>query len=159
MRAASCAAWPEPRCADPGLGDAGGHDAGRPAGLRGPARRRYEAFLDDLATQGCAAMGYRLTGPDPLPRLCVQHLRAQDRVVVAFPAVDQAWILLVGPHHDDDPGRNVYDLLYQLAGVAPPEQARRTKPPCCDEQTSTPPPIAANELDTLVDSARRLVRQ
>jgi len=43
--------------------------------------------------------------------------------------------------------------------VAPPEQARRTKPPCCDEQTSTPPPIAFNELDTLVDSARRLVRQ
>jgi len=126
-------------------------------GLRGPARRRYEAFLDDLAAQGCAAMGYRLTGPDPLPRLCVQHLWAQDRVVVAFPAVDQAWILLVAPHRDDDPGRNVYDLLYQLAGVTPPEQARRTKPPCCDEQTSTPPPIAATELDTLVDSARRLV--
>jgi len=128
-------------------------------GLRGPARRRYEAFLDDLAAQGCAAMGYRLTGPDPLPRLCVQHLRAQDRVVVAFPAVDEAWILLVAPHRDADPGRNVYDLLYQLAGVAPPEQARRTKPPCCDEQTSTPPPIAVTELDTLVDSARRLVGQ
>lgn len=128
-------------------------------GLRGLARRRYEAFLDDLAARGCAAMGYRLTGPDPLPRLCVQHLRAQDRVVVAFPAVDEAWILLVGPHRVDDPGRNVYDLLYQLAGVARPEQARRTKPPCCDEQGSTPPPIGFDELDTLVDSARRLVRR
>jgi len=36
-------------------------------GLRGPGRRKYEAFLDDLAAQGCAAMGYRLSGPDPLP--------------------------------------------------------------------------------------------
>jgi len=91
-------------------------------GLRGPARRRYEAFLDDLAAQGCAAMGYRLSGPDPLPRLCVQHLRAQDRVVVAFPAVDEAWILLVAPHRNDDPGRNVYDLLYQLAGWRHPSR-------------------------------------
>ena len=129
------------------------------AGLRGPARRVYEAFLDDLAAQGCAAMGYRLTGPDPLPRLCVKHLRAQDRVVVAFSAVGQAWALLVGPHRDDDPGRNVYDLLYQLAGVQPPEQARRTKPPCCDDQGSVPPAIALDELDTLVNSARRLVRR
>jgi len=128
-------------------------------GLRGPARRKYEAFLDKLAVQGCAAMGYRLTGPDPLPRLCVQHLRAQDRVVVAFPAVDEAWILLVAPHRDNDPGRNVYDLLYQLAGVAPLEQARRTKPPCCDEQGSTPPPIGFDELDTLVDSALRMMRR
>lgn len=128
------------------------------AGLRGPARRTYEGFLDDLAAGGCAAMGYRLTGPDPLPRLCVKHLRAQDRVVVAFPAADEAWVLLVAPHADDDPGRNVYDLLYQLAGVRPPDQARRTKPPCCDEQDDTPPVLAADELDTLVASARRLVR-
>lgn len=92
------------------------------AGLRGRARRAYEAFLDDLAAAGCAAMGYRLTGPDPLPRLCVKHLRGQDRVVVAFPATDQAWVLLVAPHLDDDPGRNVYDLLYQLSGVQPPDQ-------------------------------------
>lgn len=68
-------------------------------------------------------MGYRRTGPDPLPRLCVQHLRAHDFVVVAFPAADEAWILLVAPHVADDPGRNVYDLLYQLAGAQPPSAA------------------------------------
>lgn len=85
-----------------------------------------------------ATMGYRLTGPDPLPRLCVKHLRGQDRVVVAFSAGgDEAWVLLVAPHRENDPGRNVYDLLYQLAGVQQPEQARRTKPPCCDELTAT----------------------
>ncbi len=66
-----------------------------------------------------------LNPPDRSTRVTRAHLRAHDRVVVALPAVDEAWILLVGPHRDDDPGRNVYDLLYQLAGVAPPEQARR----------------------------------
>lgn len=127
------------------------------AGLRGRARRVYDAFLDDLAAAGCAAMGYRLTGPDPLPRLCVKHLRGQDRVVVAFPAADEAWVLLVAPHRDDDAGRNVYDLLYQLAGAKPPDQARRTKPSCCDEQSSEPPPITLDEIDTLVDNARQLI--
>lgn len=125
--------------------------------LRGPARRAYQTFLDDLAARGCAALGYRLTGPDPLPRLCVRHLRAQDRVVVAFPDTDEAWILLVAPHRDDDPGRNVYDQLYQLAGVEPPDQTRRTKPPCCNENDA-PPAIPADELDTIIDNARQLAR-
>ncbi len=36
-----------------------------------------------LVNEGCRALAYRLTGKEPLPRLCVQHLRANDRVVVA----------------------------------------------------------------------------
>lgn len=101
-------------------------------------------------------MGYRLTGPDPLPRLCVKHLRGQDRAIVAFPAADEAWVLLVAAHRDDDPGRNIYDQLYQLADAQPPDQARRTKPPCCGEEDGRAPTITPDRLDTLVDSARRL---
>jgi hypothetical protein len=41
----------------------------------------------------------------------VKHLYGEERVVVAFPTPDVAWIVLVGPHRDDDPGRNVFDLL------------------------------------------------
>lgn len=78
--------------------------AAQDAGLRGPAHCVYKALLDELAAQGCAAMGYWLTGPDPLPRLRVKRLRAQDQVIVAFPTVDEAWIV-VAPHRDDDPGR------------------------------------------------------
>ena len=48
-------------------------------GLRGRARVAYERFLDELAHSGCAALGYRVTGPEPLPRLCVKHLRGADR--------------------------------------------------------------------------------
>jgi len=46
--------------------------------------RAFAAFLDDLSLNGCAALAYRLTGPVPLSRLCVKHLRAALRVVVAF---------------------------------------------------------------------------
>ncbi|MBW0118946.1 hypothetical protein, partial [Pseudonocardia abyssalis] len=67
--------------------------------LRGPRRKAYNEFEHALALQGCAALGYRLTGDEPLPNLCVKHLRGNDRVVVAFSG-DEAWVLLVGPHTD-----------------------------------------------------------
>ncbi len=123
--------------------------------LRGPARQAYERFLDDLTHGGCAALGYRVTGPEPLPRLCVKHLRGTDRVIVAFPDPLTAWVLLVGTH-EDDPGRNLYDALYELAGVRPRLNERRTKPPCCAEGT---PPVADVDLvDELVARARALAK-
>jgi hypothetical protein len=133
------------------------------AGLRGPARRAYEAFLDDLTDRGCAALGYRVTGPDPLSHLCVKHLRGRDRVVVAFETTERAWVLLVGPH-DPDPGLNVYDALYALAGTRPPQAEKRTKPPCCQEATGAPPVAGDEVIDDLVRRAKaftssRLPRQ
>jgi hypothetical protein len=38
-------------------------------------KRAFAGFLDDLSLIGCAALAYRLTGPVPLSRLCVKHLR------------------------------------------------------------------------------------
>ncbi|MEU5694270.1 hypothetical protein [Actinosynnema sp. NPDC020468] len=125
------------------------------AGLRGQARVAYDRFLDELSHSGCAALGYRITGPEPLPRLCVKHLRGPDRVVVAFPSPDTAWVLLVGAH-DDDPGRNLYDALYELAGVAPALNERRTKPPCCAD--GGPPLADADLVDDLVARARSLAK-
>ena len=126
--------------------------------LRGPARKAYESFLDELTHRGCAALGYRVTGPSPLPRLCVRHLRDNDRVVVAFEGAGRAWIVLVGPHEQTDPGRNVYDALYQLAGTWPTDNTRRTKPSCCDPNTGTPPSADAEVIDDLVRRARSLAR-
>jgi hypothetical protein len=123
--------------------------------LRGPARKAYEAFLDDLAHRGCGALGYRVTGPEPLPRLCVKHLRGPDRVVVAFESVELAWVLLVGPH--GDPGMDVYDRLYELARIRPPNGRTRTKPICCDT-TGSAPVAAAEIVDDLVRRARALSR-
>ncbi|WP_199441740.1 hypothetical protein [Umezawaea beigongshangensis] len=129
------------------------------AGLRGTARQAYERFLDALSHEGCAALGYRVTGPEPLPRLCVRHLRGADRVVVAFPGDDTAWVLLVGAHDDADPGRNVYELLYELADVRPRSADRRTKPSCCDDESGAPPITDPAVVDDLVARARALVRR
>ncbi|MDR6596863.1 hypothetical protein ACFFSW_32455 [Saccharothrix longispora] len=96
-----------------------------------------------------------MTGPEPLPRLCVKHLRGADRAVVAFPAARTAWVLLVGPH-DDDPGRDLYEALYELAGVRPRLAEKRTKPPCCEDAA---PPVSDSDLvDDLVARARSLTK-
>src|SRR5579864_7343273 len=126
------------------------------AGLRGPAARAYHTFLDDLARNGCAALAYRVTGPTPLDRLCVKHLRGADRVVVAFEAERRAWVLLVGAHRDDDPGRGVYDALYELAGAQSPADTRRRKPPCCDDE-GVPPTLDEAAVGELVSRARELL--
>jgi hypothetical protein len=105
--------------------------------------RAFDDFLDDLAAQGCQALGYRLSGPTPVDHMCVKHLRGSLRVVVAFEAASRAWILLVGQHDDSDPVLDVYAELYRLLGVEPPDGAGRGKPPCCAEDTGLPPVVGA----------------
>lgn len=125
------------------------------AGLRGARRKAFDAFVTTLSNEGCRALAYRLTGEEPLPCMCVQHLRGKDRVVVAFEG-PSAWVLLVGPHDEGDRRANIYTALYQLAGVDLPETPR-TKPPCCDENDQ-PPTIDGQVLDDLVRRARSLHR-
>lgn len=84
--------------------------------------RAFDAFLDDLSRNGCVALAYRLTGPVPLSRLCVKHLRAALGVVVAFESPQRACVLLVGSHDAADPALDVYAELYELLGTAPPKQ-------------------------------------
>lgn len=121
------------------------------ASLRGPHKRTFDNFLIQLTRIGCAALDYRLTGEPPLPSLCVKHLRAQDRAVVAFQD-DDAWILLVGPHNDADQAADVYTALYTLAGVPAPETPR-TKPPCCGTADRAPA-LDESLIDSLVQRAR-----
>ncbi|ONI82561.1 hypothetical protein ALI22I_41705 [Saccharothrix sp. ALI-22-I] len=85
----------------------------------------------------------------------MKHLHGPDRVVVAFPSPANAWVLLVGAH-DDDPGRNLYDALYELAGVRPRLNERRTKPPCCSD--GAPPVVDSDLVDDLVARARALAK-
>jgi hypothetical protein len=101
------------------------------------------------------ALAYRLSGPTPVDHLCVKHLGGSLRVVVAFESPTRAWILLVGPHDDQDPVLNVYAELYRLLGVEPPNAAGRSKPPCCDEVQELPPVLGAAVTDIL-DQAREI---
>ena len=116
--------------------------------------RALATFLDDLSLNGCAALAYRLTGPVPLSRLCVKHLRATLRVVVAFESPQRACVLLVGPHSAADPGLDVYAELYELLGITSPDGASRTKPPCCND-ADQPPGLGDDLADLIISAARR----
>ncbi|MFJ9810739.1 hypothetical protein ACIRTB_21180 [Streptomyces sp. NPDC101158] len=126
------------------------------SGLRKPDRASYDQFLAELQSQGCRALGYRLTGP-VVEHLCVKHLRGALRVVVGFHSEDQAAVLLVGPHKDSDPQIDVYATLYRLADLEIPPAGGRAKPPCCDK-TSGMPPAEEDLVDDLVQRARELAR-
>ena len=121
--------------------------------------RAFAAFLDDLSLNGCAALAYRLTGPVPLSRLCVKHLRAALRVVVAFNSPQLACVLLVGPHDTADPALDVYAELYELLGTAPTEGAGRTKPSCCDDGGQPPPGLGDDLADLIVSAANQRRRR
>ena len=126
--------------------------------MRGSARKAYDAFLDDLAASGCLALGYRMTGPSLIERLCVKHLRGNDRAIVAFTADRTAWIVLVGPHNASSPERNVYDQLYELVGHRPPDETKRRKPSCCDEDGGAPP-THEDEVIALSERAIKAARR
>lgn len=126
-------------------------------GLRRRRKKAYEDFLDDLEQRGCAALDYRLTGPAPLDSICIKHLWGQDRAVVTFRASDEAWIMLVAPHNDQDPEMDVYQALYRLAGQATPT-GKRTKPSCCDTGGQAPD-LDEQAISDLVSRARHLARQ
>jgi hypothetical protein len=121
-------------------------------------RKRFDQFVEALTARGCAALAYRLTGDMPLRLFCVAHLTGQLRVVVGFSSSEEAWVVLVGPH-DNDPGLDVYTALYSLAGVAPPDDVKRTKPSCCDVEDGEPPLFDSELLEDLARRAARLRRR
>ncbi|WP_125727466.1 hypothetical protein [Kibdelosporangium aridum] len=125
------------------------------ASLRGRVKSKFNEFLNHLTVNGCAALAYRLTG-DTVERLCVRHFHGAWRVVVAFRDSDTAVILLVAPHDRNDPGIDVYTMLYDLAGVTTPPATGRSKPPCCGGD-ALPPIWEEPELGDLVQRARELV--
>ena len=124
------------------------------AALHRTHHKVFTAFLDDLAHSGCAALAYRLTGPVPLNRICVKHLRDTLRVVVAFETPRRACILLVGTHDDTDPNGDVYAELYGLLGVDPPDATRRAKPPCCGDDDKPPPSLGDDLADLIIRTAK-----
>ena len=124
--------------------------------LRGRRRDAYEKFLDHLRARGCEALQYRLFGEGILERVCARHLFSNDRVLATFNDEGDAWVLLVGPH--DESAQDVYNALYQLAGVNPPDITERTKPPCCDEMTAESPEVTDEEISALITRIGRQAR-
>ncbi|WP_440069299.1 hypothetical protein [Streptosporangium sp. OZ121] len=123
--------------------------------LRGADLRAFVAFVGDLEARGCAALGYRLTGELPVNRLCVKHLRAAMRVVVAFEGLGRSWILMLGPHDERNRTHDVYTSLWQVCGLHEPPVGERTKPACCDGDGAGP---NLTEIDDLVARCRDLAK-
>jgi hypothetical protein len=125
--------------------------------LRGRVKNKFENCLDQLVRDGCRVLDYRLTG-DIIERLCVKHFHSSWRVVVAFRTPHDAVIMLVGQHDRDDPGMDVYTMLYELAGLTVVSAQKRSKPPCCGDEM-LPPLWEDNELNDLVQRAQHLARR
>jgi len=123
--------------------------------LRGKARRSFDAAVERLAAEGCAAGDYRLTGED-IEHICALHLYGRYRALVAFPDDASVVVLLVGEHLADDPELDVYRDLYRQLGLREPA-AKRTKPPCCNEGGK--PPVDSELLDRFAATAKDLSRR
>jgi len=123
--------------------------------LRGKARRSFDAAVQRLASEGCAAADYRLSG-EVVDRICSLQLYGQHRVLVCFPDDESVVILIVAEHRDSHPELDVYRSLYRLLELPEPS-AKRTKPPCCDE--SGKPPVDPDLLDDFRDKAKALNRR
>ena len=134
-----------------------GHFPRRPADRKAhpQARQGFDAFVNGLAAHGCEALAYRLSGERPIDHICVKHLLGSLRVVVAFESPRRAWILLVGPHDDQDPVLNVYAELYRLLGTEPQRDSGRDKPPCCDKSDGERP-VLGEALADILDRAMKL---
>ncbi len=123
--------------------------------LRGKARKSFDAAVRRLASEGCKAGDYRLTG-EGVDHICAMHLYGRHRLLVGFPDDRQVVVLLVGEHAVNDPEVDVYRSLYRLLDLAEPT-AKRTKPPCCDEAGQAP--VDSKLLDRFSAGANALVRR
>ena len=123
--------------------------------LRGKARKSFDAAVERLASEGCKAGDYRLTG-EGIEHICSVQLYGRHRALVCFPDDQSVVVLLVGEHTNDDPEVDVYRSLYRLLELPEPT-AKRTKPPCCDEaeQPSVDPKLLEHFRDRAVQLRRR----
>ncbi|MFH9348173.1 hypothetical protein [Kitasatospora sp. NPDC017646] len=125
--------------------------------LRGREKKSFLDWTYDLEQRGCGALDYRLTGPAPVDRMCVKHLFGNLRAIVAFDGDGTAWIVMVGPHDEQDPERNVYARLWKLIGLDAPPEGKRTKPRCCSAAGLAP--MDEGTVQDLVDRCRDLARR
>lgn len=90
------------------------------------------------------------TGPD-----LREAPSGQFRAVVAFEKPERIWILLVGPHDDKDPNRDVYTELYAILGTEPPNAEGRAKPSCCGEDGQPPAGLGDDLADIIIRSVKQ----
>ena len=99
-------------------------------GLRGRARKSYEAFEGELRKQGCKVAGYRLLAAEggEYSEYCCKRLVDDWRVIVTFepasPSLSQSAATMIARLDAD---------LSMTIEVGPIGQRREEKPDCCGE--------------------------
>jgi hypothetical protein len=98
-------------------------------GLRGTARKSYDAFEAEMRKQGCKVAGYRLLAEDgAYSEYCCKRLVEDWRVISTFePGI--AIIVALGRHDDSA----FYADLAKTYEIGPIGQRREEKPACCGE--------------------------
>jgi hypothetical protein len=120
--------------------------------LRGKVLRSFDNAVERLASEGCKAGDYRLTG-EVIEHICSVQLYGRHRALVCFPDEESIVVLLVGEHLHDNPEADIYRSLYRLLELPEPS-TKRTKPPCCDEAEMAP--VDPELLDLFQAGARTL---
>jgi len=116
------------------------------------ARRSFDQAVLRLASEGCGAARYRLSG-DLVERICSVPFYGRYRALVCFPEDDHVVVLLVGEHVRDDLRVDVYRQLYLMLDLPEPH-GERIKPPCCDEDDAAP--VDAQLVERFDAGARKL---
>ncbi len=98
-------------------------------GLRGRARKSYEAFEAELRKQGCKVAGYRLLAEDGgHSEYCCKRLGEDWRAITTFePGV--AIVIALGRHDE----RGFYADLAKTVEIGATGRRRQGKPDCCGE--------------------------
>jgi hypothetical protein len=107
--------------------------------------------VDDTRRRGCAAAGVRLAGVS-VSSVCRLDLYGTWRPLTCFESPQRCILLLVAEHSRSE---NPYRLLYEVLGIAAPDEPR-TKPACCDKVGQ--PPIDPHLITRFEEGARDLSR-
>jgi hypothetical protein len=118
--------------------------------LKGVARKRYKAFLADLAAQGCKAGGKRLrVRGDEVSRYCARGFYGRWRAHLVFEDDRTIVVFAIMQHTESsNPKKAIVEVLPEISEIG---VRRSEQPPCCEDFDDPPPPIDQAKVD-LIDA-------
>ena len=116
--------------------------------LKGAARKRYEAFLLDLAAQGCKEGGKRLrVQGEEASRYCARGFYGRWRAHLVFEGSKAIVVFAVMEHTESsNPKKAIAEVLPEVSVVG---VKRSDQPPCCEDFSDPPPPIDQTKVDLI----------
>ena len=116
--------------------------------LKGAARKRYEAFLADLAAQGCKAGGKRLrVRGDEVSRYCARGFYGRWRAHLVFEDAKTIVVFAIMEHTESsNPKKAIAEVLPEVSALG---VKRSEQPPCCEDFDDPPPPLDQTQVDLI----------